>query len=220
MKMDDFDKIMALIASKGSKREEPPKSAEPESKQPETPEEGEAKGRRLIMLPEEIDARLDTLADLRDEANGILIYGIQVGERGAHCRPVYTSVMTGVGTPGHVDVEPERLEVVNEFLSRNKDYAMVKFHTHSRGTIKSFGSSLARNFSGGDIEGYEECLADEPRLVFMVATPETKLLYGRGDLSLKVVQDFHKAREARIHADLDEIKREKGYGFDPLTNWI
>ena len=89
---------------------------------------------RKVLLPREIDERLDNLTGLVKEIDGILLYRKQAD----YC-PIEALFMTGVGSAGHVQAQPDRMEVANELFRRNPDYRFVKFHTHSKGTIEKFG---------------------------------------------------------------------------------
>src|SRR3989339_1491985 len=100
---------------------------------------------RKVLLPREIDRRLDNLTELVEEVDGILLYRRQ----GDYC-PIEALFMTGVGSAGHVQAQPDRMEVANDFFRRNPDYQFVKFHTHSKETIDKFGDYYAKHFSQGD----------------------------------------------------------------------
>ncbi|MEK6921368.1 MAG: hypothetical protein AABX82_05770 [Nanoarchaeota archaeon] len=89
---------------------------------------------RKVLLPKELETRLNGLTSLVEEVKGVLFYRPQE----EYC-PLEAIFMTGVGTEGHVQANPGRLEVVNEFFGRNPDYHYVEFHTHCEGTIKKYG---------------------------------------------------------------------------------
>ena len=141
---------------------------------------------RKVLLPKEIDRKLDRLIELtEDEVNGVLLYR----RKNDYC-PIEALFMTGVGSEGHVQSQPERMEIVNEFFRRNPDYQYIKFHTHSKGTIARFGDYYARNFSQGDLDGIKEQLKDYKEFMAMLVTPETKLLCGIDNPELLVADDF------------------------------
>ena len=161
---------------------------------------------RQVLLAREFDRTLDDLADLNEEVNGALIYRPQ----GDYC-PIEAIFMTGKGNVGHVRAEQQRMDVVNEFFNRNPAYRFVKFHTHSKGTIRKFGDFYATNFSDGDIGSYEEQLRTNPEFIGMVATPRTKLLYAPDNPTLRVVGGSPSETNQRIHRELKEIARTMGY---------
>ena len=137
---------------------------------------------------------------------------------GDYC-PIEGFFMTGVGSEGHVQAEPERIEVANEFFRKNPDYKLVKFHTHSVGTIERFGSYYARHFSKGDIKGIQEHLRHDRDFIAMLVTPETKLLSGIDNPELLVVNDssgYGKKRKA-ISQSLKVIAGNLGYDISTLT---
>ena len=132
---------------------------------------------RKIILPEEINEKLDNLADLVEETNGILLYR----RRGNSC-PVEGLFMTGVGNAGHVQAYPERIKIANEFFKRNLKYQFVKFHTHSKGTIRRFGDYYSRHFSPEDINGIEEQLRHDREFIAMLV----KCVLKNGKLKMNI----------------------------------
>ena len=162
------------------------KLAEGESSKP-NPQAERAKG-RIVLLPKALDARLDDLTAIEDEANGVLLYRRQGGNSERYC-PIVAVYMTAKGTSGHVQAEPQRIEVVNEFFQRHPDFHHVKFHTHSKGTIRQFGEYFAAHFSEGDIDNYREQLKHDSDFIGMVVTPSVKLLYAPDNPILKVVDE-------------------------------
>lgn len=169
---------------------------------------------RKVLLPRELNRKLDNLTELVEEVNGILLYRRQ----GDYC-PLEYLFLTGVGTEEHVQSFPERIEVANEFFRRNPHYKLVKFHTHSKGTIESFGQSYARHFSPGDIDGIREQLKSDKEFMALLATPETKLLWGLGNLQLIAVDNFfgYKERERAINQSMNIIARGLGYDLGRLS---
>jgi len=163
---------------------------------------------RKVLLPREIDGRLDNLTGLVEEVDGILLYRRQ----GDYC-PIEALFMTGVGSAGHVQAQPDRMEVANEFFERNPGYQFVKFHTHSKGTIERFGDYYARHFSQGDIDGIKEQLGYDRDFMAMLVTPETKLLSGIDNPELVVVNDFpgYQNRSQAVSQSLKVIAGKLGY---------
>lgn len=168
---------------------------------------------RKVFLPRDIDKKLDNLASLTEEVDGILLYRRQ----GDYCS-IEALFMTGVGSAGHVQAQPDRMEVVNEFFSRNPDYQFVKFHTHSRETIKKFGEYYATHFSHGDIDGIKEQLRYDRDFMAMLITPETKLLSGIDNPELRVVNGFqeYQNRSQAVSQSLKVIAENLGYDISKL----
>jgi len=179
---------------------------------------------RIVLLSREFERRLDNLATLEEEVNGIFLYMLQqipqeyrlfgvlslFTLQKEYC-PLEALFMTGVGDELHVQASPERIEIANEFFKRNPAYQLVKFHTHSRGTLRKYGSHYASHFSGDDITTYKKRLEEDQDFIGMVATPEMKLLYGRDNPKLRIVEDFPSEAERRITEELSDIARSKGY---------
>ena len=168
---------------------------------------------RKVLLPKDMESRLDTLTGLVQEVDGILLYRRQ----GDYC-PLEQIFMTGVGTEGHVQAHPERMEVANEFFRRNPDYQFVKFHTHSKGTIRKFGDYYARHFSQGDIDGIKEQLRNNRDFIAMLVTPETKLLSGIDNPELMVLNGFrgYQNRSQAVSQSLKVIVENLGYDISGL----
>lgn len=180
---------------------------------------------RTVLLPREFERKLDELATLEEEVNGILLYRPQQTQdefrllrfllytRLKDWCPIENIFMTGIGHEGHVQAEQQRMDVANEFFKRNPEYRFVKFHTHSKGTIRKFGDNYATQFSDGDIRSYEEQLRMDPEFIGMVVTPRTKLLYAPDNPTLRVVEKFPSNANEKINSDLREIARVMGYDF-------
>lgn len=174
---------------------------------------------RKVLLPRELERRLDTLAKVEQEVGGVLLYR----QKEIYC-PLEKLFITGVGSVGNVQSIPERMEIVNEFFKRNTNYRFVKFHTHSVGTIRECGEYFATHFSQQDIEGVEgdggmkQRLREDSKYIAMLVTPETKLLYGNGCLSLRVVNEFrgYRNRSRGISQSLRTIAKNLGYDIDNL----
>jgi len=166
--------------------------------------------RRIVLLPAELDVKLDDLAAIEDETNGILLYRRQGGDNEKYC-PLVAIYMTAKGTSGHVQAKPQRIEVVNEFFQRHPDFHHVKFHTHSRGTIRRFGEYLAVHFSGGDINSYKEQLVHDPSFIGMLVTPRVKLLHAPDNPVLRVVDSYPEDLGMQISEEMGAIAQEKGF---------
>lgn len=164
---------------------------------------------RLILLPKELDEKLQILTELEEETNGVLFYK----REDLKC-PVDHLYLTGLGTVGHVQALPERIEVVNKFFEKNPDYHFIKFHTHSCGTIKTFGDYYAKKFSQGDRDGIKEQLRRDKEFIAMLVTPETRLLSGFDNPTLEIIDSFPEYEERNkyvkesIHQIAEEIRIE------------
>ena len=161
---------------------------------------------RIVLVSREFDRKLNRLTSLEQEVNGVLLYR----EQGIYC-PIETVYLTGIGTAGHVQATQSRIEIANEFFRRNPEYSCVKFHTHSKGTMKRFGESYATNFSQDDKRVYENQLKEEADFIGMVVTPVTKLLYAPDNPTLRVVEGFPLQADRRIHEELSQIALELGH---------
>lgn len=173
---------------------------------------------RTIIIPREIEDRLTDLTLLKEESNGVLLYR----RKGDEC-PVEYMQMTGIGDEGHVQSDPRRIKMLNKFFQQNPDYRVIKFHTHTVGTIKKHGRKYARQFSGGDIDGIREYLKHDREFIAMLVTPETTLLSGWDNPQLRIVdrsEDYERNHHIiesslnQISADLGiELERFRGTGF-------
>lgn len=168
---------------------------------------------RKVLLPQELERRLNKLTSLVQEVKGVLFYRPQE----EYC-PLETIFMTGVGTEGHVQANPGRLEIVNEFFKRNQDYHYVEFHTHCKGTIGEFGRYYAQNFSQQDIASLTQKLRDDAKYMHLLVTPETKLLWGAGSPVLQVVDTFpgYKQRNQALDTAVNMIASRLGYDVSKL----
>ncbi len=166
---------------------------------------------RIVLLAREFNNTLERLAEANEEVNGVLLYRQQE----EYC-PVEAIFMTGVGTSGHVREEQGRIDLLNVFFRNNPDYRIVKFHTHSLGTIRDCGEYWADHFSSGDIALYKRHLVHNPELIGMVITPTTKLLYAPDKPTLRIVNGFPSEANQRIHRELRDIAGELGYDMDKL----
>lgn len=162
---------------------------------------------RTVLLPRELERKLDKLAELDEETNGALFYR----QEDTYCQ-LEQIFLTGVGDEGNVQASAERVMVVDKFLERNPDYGFVKFHVHSAGTIKRYGEKYAQEFSAGDLDGYKRHFKEDPRFIAMLVTPEIKLLCGIDNPVLKVVESFpgYLNRSRAVKEVLERIKRELG----------
>lgn len=143
---------------------------------------------RKVVLPSELSIRLGKLTKLKEEIKGALFYQ-DIRNHPDYCI-LEDMFMTAVGDEGHVQAEPQRLEVVNEFFARNPQYRYVEFHTHSYGTLAKFGMYYARNFSGGDMDSIRDKFAHDEGYIHMLVIPKTKLLWGGDNPELIIRNDF------------------------------
>lgn len=168
---------------------------------------------RRILLPGELEKRLDDLTTANQEVNGVLFYR-QMPNQDCLVDQIF---MTGVGSKGHVQALPERVEIVNAFLERFAHYSFIKFHTHSNGTIAEFGRYYAFNFSSSDEKIIETQLRDDPRYMALLVTPETKILRGIDNPKLRVVNQYPDiAKSQAVIQYLQTIAENKGYDINRL----
>ncbi|MFH1065534.1 MAG: hypothetical protein V1734_03450 [Nanoarchaeota archaeon] len=166
---------------------------------------------RTVVLPRDIEARLDNLTGLDEEVIGFLLYR----QRGEYC-PVDRIFMTGIGTESEVRNQGDRLNVAKEFLRRNPSYYFIYFHTHSVSSIRMHGDDVARHFSQKDIDVRNSVIAINPRYIEMLVTPETKLLYGIDNPSLVTVESLPGSlnRSRAVSIALHKIAGELGCNLE------
>lgn len=174
--------------------------------------------KRKIILPKVLSDRLDELAKLENETNGVLFYrnrGNQENE--CPCEGIY---ITNVGTEGHVQAPADKINLINQFLQRNPEYRFIKFHTHTIGTIRRYGQHYATNFSEGDIAGIKAQLKAEREFIALLITPERKLISGIDNPELVVAERVleYEMNHQRIHEQLQGIGRELRIPQEGLQN--
>lgn len=170
---------------------------------------------RTFVLPKSIEKKLDSLPYLSEaEVNGALLYRKHPNEI---CLIEAYSI-TGIGNNGHVETDPKRQKLIFSFLETDPSYRFIKFHTHSVGTVRTFGQYYAENFSDEDLNLYNERIRKDPEYVGMVITPKTKLLYGLGNPKLMIVTTFlgFKERNFSVNKSLDIIARRLGISYKPF----
>ena len=151
---------------------------------------------RTVALPRNLSQNLDRLAHVDSESNGFLLYKLY-----DDICLVDSMTITGVGDEGHVNVREDLTDTLFNYVIRHgyDPRHIVRFHTHTRGTIRKFGQHFARNFSKQDIDYYQKLLQEHPSFIAMVVTPETKLLYGLDSPEL-VVTDEYKGQRLKLHS--------------------
>jgi hypothetical protein len=162
---------------------------------------------RSFQIPGWINGRLRGLTTIKDETNGVLFY-----TRNNNICKVSGMFITGIGTPGHVIAEPKRVLLVNELFKRKNDLKFVKFHTHTKETIKMFGNRYLRAFSSGDLDSYREQFKHDKEFVAMLITPEVGLMCGLDNPTMITVPTSPELleQENKIMRLLEYIKTEKG----------
>lgn len=177
--------------------------------------------KRRILIPRPILDRIQNLAGLQQETNGVLFYKPQEAADGYSC-PVHSMFVTGVGTAVHVIAQRDKVQIVNKFLENNPEYRFVKWHVHSVGT----GQQWHDRFSAGDIDGYERQIEDEPGFIGMMVSPTHVLIHGHGTLSrgrpvrtsVAIVNPAdHAQKEAFIAKEIERAHRELGTVATRLT---
>ena len=168
---------------------------------------------RIILLPKELEEKLDDLTRLKEKVNGDLFYRRQ----DKYCL-VDGLFVTGVGSLRNVQSFPERTRIAEEFFKRNPEYSFAKFCTHSMGSIALFGSRYAQHFSASDIAGIRQLLRIDKDYIAVLVTPQTKLICGLDNPRLRIVTDMpgFQRRNEECHQSLNEIARELGYDISEL----
>ncbi|MBS3174239.1 hypothetical protein J4399_07820 [Candidatus Woesearchaeota archaeon] len=105
----------------------------------------------------------------------------------------------------------------NSFLPEAFAVVREAINTHSIGTIKVFGEYYATNFSQEDINIYEEQIKHDSRFIGLVITPQTKLLYGRNNPILKIIDQPIPKISYQINNEIRKIASQRGY---ELKNFI
>jgi hypothetical protein len=166
---------------------------------------------RNIFLPQELDLRLTELTELKNEVNGILLY-----KQNHNICPIDAMFITGVGNEGHVQSLNERVEIVNAFLGINPSYSLVKFHTHSKGTILTYGEYYGHHYSEADIKGIKEQLKHDENFIALLVTPYVKLVSGIDNPKLITIPNYTEYVQNRQHIEqsLKSIANQLGYSLE------
>lgn len=137
---------------------------------------------RRILLPQELDHRLKTLAGLEQETSGVLLYRSQEREQGLELM-IDALYMTGRGTRLSVEKDSSRQDVIDRFILIHPDYGSIECHTHVTGNTE---------LSNTDLEYFKREIAQNPWFIGMIVTRNKyKLIaYGKGEekTSIQVVQ--------------------------------
>ncbi|MBP7708763.1 hypothetical protein KA107_03685 [Candidatus Pacearchaeota archaeon] len=161
--------------------------------------------KRNIIIPGEISSELKGLVEQRNESQGVLLYSAYPADGELIC-PVFNFYKTGEGTPGHVSADERKLQAINSFLRQNSGvYSPIIWHSHSRGTVETFGDYFARNFSQEDLRVINKRTSEDPLYLAMLSTPIAHLVSGKGDVSLTFINDFEGFQERNA-----EINRQLG----------
>lgn len=168
---------------------------------------------RWILLPQSIDDKLQTLAGLKQETNGVLLYVPEINTGVFNCR-VDGLYVTNVGSISHVRADSKRIAIVNRFFKNNPNYRLIKWHTHCKGT----GKDWFTRFSQGDIDGYEKQLRQDSRFIGMMVSPDRYLLHGKGGLYILLIEDtaVSQQNEMQVQSELEKAASELGYDTPPL----
>lgn len=166
---------------------------------------------RIVLNPTDLGQRLNQLANLAPETNGVLIYK----PRRDIC-PVSTLLMTGKGTEGHVVSDPKRRELINMMLSQDPELRFIKFHTHTSETARRFGKQYLRQFSQGDLDAYREQFKHDKEFIGMLVTPTTQLLCGLDNPQLHSVSPDPEilAERTRVEGMFQRVLAESGIEID------
>lgn len=139
---------------------------------------------RILELPEELNLKLKSLAELQQETNGVLLYPdekIRDASGNTRCR-IEALYMTGRGDQVHVQSDTQRMAVMNEFFNLHPEYRYVKWHTHCRGT----GQQWFDKISAGDRESYTNQLREDPNFIGMMVSPTHTIVIGMDNPVLQV----------------------------------
>ncbi len=169
---------------------------------------------RTICLTPEIDAKLNEFAEKPYEVTGFLVY-TPFNESGEEYCPIDHLFLAGIGSSSSVEPKKERIQILNGFLRENPEYRLIRFHTHSQGTLEQHGNYYDRKFSGVDKQSIQEEIIRNPDHIDMLVTPYGKFLASADvqNLRVKRVDDFPDSLRdgKKIKSSLEEIARNLGY---------
>ena len=167
---------------------------------------------RKIILPSELNLRLDSLSSLEQEIVGVLFYR----QKEDFCPIEYLFIM-GRGEEDFVMDDKERLEVANQFLKENEEYHFIKFHTHSKKTIAKFGDYFAYNFSSGDKDTIKSNLKIDKRYMAMLITPKTIKVEGIDSPELYFFNyPEYSELNQEVNYKLEKIARKLNCDLNPI----
>ncbi len=117
-----------------------------------------------VYIPEKIHSYLKFETQQDAENQGVLVYREHPGADNEDDIFIEYKLPTGRGTPGRVEPQQEKLDVLHQFMEDNPEYRGIVYHTHSEGTLEEFGEIYGHNFSPGDMpqissekpSGYED----------------------------------------------------------------
>lgn len=177
---------------------------------------------RRVLLPKSLDEKLAQLAREPVEVCGTLLFRQKIStatNSSGTTVDCYVDALylLGRGTPEEVRSDKKRVTIVNEFLSLNRGYNPLTFHTHDlledpHPEDKSFWSSLDEDaswFSEEDIEEFLKRREVDPSYMSLLATPNERKLWGKDHPQLLVVDDSYstKFKEALVNLRLYVITK-------------
>lgn len=160
---------------------------------------------RRIVLPQELDGRLKTLAGLSQETSGVLLYESQRVHFGLDLM-VNTLYMTGRGKLLEVGINPNRKAIIDDFLYQHPDYKFIEWHTHVTGN---------RGLSEDDRKHYAEELSEDPYFIAMIVTDRRRtIIKSKNSVNLRTVvvptsNEFY-AREEYLQQELQKSAKKLG----------
>lgn len=179
---------------------------------------------RTVILTRDDKIRLNNLTQIVQEVTGVLLYKERKDDdkRVKKVCPVDYSFILGIGDAGHSELVPERIEILNKFLRVNYDYKYIRFHTHTKHTIKKYGEYYATHFSDADIGIYEEELKHNKDFMAMLVTPVKKVLWAPDNPKLMVLSCFHDhdLNSEAVECSLKRIASNQGYDLSRLEGTI
>jgi hypothetical protein len=109
-----------------------------------------------VYIPEKINEYLKFESRQEAESQGVLVY--REHSRAGNEGDIFVEykIPTGRGTPGQVESQQEKLDVLHQFMEENPEYRGIVYHTHSEGTLDEFGEVYGHNFSPGDMASIED----------------------------------------------------------------
>jgi len=167
---------------------------------------------RTIILPDVIDNSLKRYATLEDETMGAMFYRPHY-RGGGLILAVAGLLMTGVGTPDEVFIDPQIEKILYTFLSSNPGYKFIDVHTHTDGNA---------NPSEDDYETFAFEEKKDPHFIGMVVSNKRRSIYPYNNgkeskILTRIVpadKDYYE-RERTIFAGLEKSASELGHTSMP-----
>lgn len=116
------------------------------------------------------------LVNRANESAGFMVYGKK--DTGLiDVLNVFYLTYNEFNNPSTVQIDPEKRQLLNEFLQGQNDYGYIDFHTHTNETIRRHGHYYNHNFSNTDIDDISQGLAGDVNYIHILFTPDTHVKF-------------------------------------------